>query len=62
MKRYINSLYLFGIRKNSHKNGSNSLLFRFIRKVIEWTVIIIEEFMSTSYKILSNILLSRMTP
>ena len=48
MKRYINSLYPFGTRKNCHKNGNNPLLFQFIRKAIEWTVIIIEEFHSST--------------
>ena len=43
MKRYVNSLYSFGTRKNCHKNGKNPLLLQFIRKAIEWTVIIIEE-------------------
>ena len=63
MKRFINSLYLLGTRKNCHKNWRNPLLFSFIRKTIEWTVIIIQEYHSClSYKILSNILLSRMTP
>ena len=37
-----NSLYSYGIRKNCQKNGKNPLLFQFIRKAIEWTVIIIE--------------------
>ena len=45
MKRYINSLYLFGTRKNSHKNRKIPLL-QFTRKAIKWTVIIIEEFYS----------------
>ena len=45
-KKYINSLYSFGTRKNCHKNGKNPLLFQFIRKAIEWTVIIIEKFHS----------------
>jgi hypothetical protein len=44
MKKYINSLYSFGRRKNCHKNGKNPLFFQFIRKAIKWTVIIIEEF------------------
>ena len=39
-------LYSFGTKKNCHKNGKNPLLFLFIRKAIEWTVIIIEEFLS----------------
>ena len=60
-KKYINSLYSFGTRKNCHKNGNNPLLFQFIRKAIEWTVILIS-LLSTSYKILSNLILSRMTP
>ena len=42
----VDSLYSFGTRKNYHKNGKNPLLFQFIRKAIEWTVIIIEEFLS----------------
>ena len=45
MKKYINSLYSFGRRKNCH-NGKNPSLFQFIRKAIEWTIIIIEEFHS----------------
>ena len=45
-KKYINSLYSFGTRKKCHKNGKNTLLFQFIRKAIELTVIIIEEFLS----------------
>jgi hypothetical protein len=61
MKKFINSLYSFEIRKNCHKNEKNPLLFQFIKNAIKWTVIIIEE-LSTSYKTLSNILLSRMTP
>ena len=36
-KKYINSLYSFGTRKNCYKNGKNPLLFQFIRKAIEWT-------------------------
>ena len=51
MKRYINSLYSFGTKKNSDKNGKNPLLFQFIKNVIKWTVIIIEEFHSCLLRI-----------
>ena len=54
VKIYINSL---GTRKNCHNNGKNPFLFQIIRKAIKWTIIIL----STSYKILSNTLLSRRT-
>ena len=46
MKRYINSMYSFGTRKNCYKNGKNPLLFQFLKKVIKWSIIIIEEFYS----------------
>jgi Reverse transcriptase (RNA-dependent DNA polymerase). len=49
-----------GLWSNCHKNGKNPLLFQFIRKAIEWTVIIKEECLSCL--LLSNLLLSRMTP
>ena len=35
-KKYISSLYSFGTKKNCQNNG----FFPFIRKAIEWTVII----------------------
>jgi hypothetical protein len=44
MKRYKNSLYSFRTRKNCCTNEKNPLLFQYKRKVIKWTVIIIEVF------------------
>jgi hypothetical protein len=38
---------------NCHKNGKNPLLFQFIRKAIEWTVIIIEELADPTDVVLS---------
>ena len=63
-KKYLNSLgYSFGTRKNCLKNGKNPLLFQFIRKAIKWTNNSREmPLLSTSYKILSNILVARMIP
>jgi hypothetical protein len=49
MTRYINPFYSFGIKKNCHKNAKNPLLFQFKRKVIKWTVLIIEEFNQTYF-------------
>ena len=46
MKRYINSFYSFGSRKNCHKNRNNPLLFKLIRKMIKWNLIIIEKLYS----------------
>jgi hypothetical protein len=46
-----------------HSSGGNLLLYPFIKRVVRLTVIIIEEIPpSTAYKILSNILLVRLTP
>jgi hypothetical protein len=61
--RYINLLIVFGIRKNCHSSGSDLLLYLFIRRAIKrdsnnYGGI---SLLSTSYKILSNILLSRLT-
>ena len=56
---YMNSFYAFG-RKNCLKNEKNPLLFQFIRKAIKRTnnyrAI---SLLSTSYTILSSILLAR---
>ena len=57
-RKYVNIVGYY--RMNCHKNGKNSLLFQIIKKAIKLTVIIIEEF--HSYLLLSNMLLSRMTP
>ena len=64
MWKQIKSLYSFGTGTNGHKNGKNPLVFQFIRKAIEWTGNNYNgiSLLSTSYKILSNILLLRMTP
>jgi Reverse transcriptase (RNA-dependent DNA polymerase). len=62
-RKYMNSLYSFGTMKNCHKNGNNSLLFILIRKVLELTNNYRGiSLLSTSHKILSNIIVSRMTP
>jgi hypothetical protein len=39
-----NLLIVFGIRNNSRNSGRNLLLYLFIRRVIERTVVIIEEY------------------
>ena len=63
MKRYTNSFYSFGTRKNCHKNGKNPLLFQFIKKGDKMDCNNYRgiSLLSTSYKILSNIPLSRIT-
>jgi hypothetical protein len=58
--RSTNSLILFGIRKNCLISGRSLLLCQFIKRVTKLTVIIIT--LTTSYKILSGILLSRLSP
>jgi hypothetical protein len=44
--RYTDLFVLFGIRRNCHSNGRNLLLYKFIKRAIRLTVIIIEEFPS----------------
>ena len=63
-KKYINSLYSFETRKNCHKIGKNPLLFQFVRKAIEGTVIIKEEFHSCllHIKFFRTYFYPRMTP
>jgi hypothetical protein len=56
--RYTDLFVVYGIRRNCHSSGRNLLLYQFIKKVIRLTVIIIEG----AYKMLSNILLARLTP
>jgi hypothetical protein len=60
--RYTNLFVLYRIRRNCHSSGRNLLLYQFIKRVIK-LIIIIEESpsLSTAYKILSNILLARLT-
>jgi hypothetical protein len=62
MIRYINSLYSIGTRKNCYKNGKKPLLFQFIRKAIKVTNNYRGISLLSTYKILSNILLTRMAP
>ena len=59
----MNLLYLFGT-KNCHKNIKNPLFFQFIKKgdKMDYTNYTGISLLSPSYVILSNILLSRMTP
>jgi hypothetical protein len=60
-QRSTNSLILFEIRKNCLINGRSQLLYQFTKRAIKRTVIIIAgSLLSTSYKILLNILLSRL--
>jgi hypothetical protein len=59
--RYTNLFILYGIRRNCYSSERN-LLYQFIKWVIRLTVIIIKESVLAAYKILSNILLSRLTP
>jgi hypothetical protein len=42
-----NLFVLYEIRRNCHSSGRNLLVYQFIKRVIRWTVIIIEE--SPSY-------------
>jgi hypothetical protein len=51
----INLLILFGKRKNCLGSGGSVLLYSFMGKVTNMTVIVTEE--SAAYKILSNIIL-----
>jgi hypothetical protein len=53
VKRYVlrhtNLLVLYGIMRNYHSSGSNLLLYQFIKRMIRWPVIMIEE--SLSYRL-----------
>jgi hypothetical protein len=57
--RSTNFLTLFGTRKNCHTNGRNLLLYRFIKRVVKWTVVTVEGYhcYQPHTKILSNICL-----
>jgi hypothetical protein len=50
-------LILCGIRKNCYSRGRKPLLYLFIKRAIKFTAVTLE-----GYKILSNILVSRLTP
>jgi hypothetical protein len=60
----MHKLILFGIRKNCLISGRSLFLYQFTRRAIKLTVVIIVGYhcLSTSYKILSSILLSRLSP
>jgi len=62
--RSINLLILFEIRKNCLRSGRSRLLYLSIRRVTKHTVVNYRgtSLLPTTYKILSNILLSRLTP
>jgi hypothetical protein len=59
----IHKLIQFGIRKNCMISG-RSLLYQFTRRVMKQTIVKYHgiTLLSTSYKMLSNILLSRLSP
>jgi hypothetical protein len=63
--RCRNLLIIFGIRKNCHSNGKNILFYMFIKKDDKtdrnnYGGISLSQ--SRTYKILSNIFISRLTP
>jgi hypothetical protein len=59
----VDLLILFGIRKNCHRSGRNLSLCLFIRREIKVTIVITEEcHLPATYKVLPNILVSRLTP
>ena len=62
--RFINLLFLFGIRRNCLMNGRIQSQYLSIRRGIKQIVVTIGayHFLPTTYKILSNILLSSLIP
>jgi hypothetical protein len=61
--RYINLLFLFGIRRNCLRSGRSRSLYPSIRREIKQVVPIRGILLLPSmYEILSSILLSRLTP
>jgi hypothetical protein len=61
--RSINILILFGIRRNCLRNGRSRSLYLSIRRAIKQIVVITQayHFCPTTYKILPNIPLSKLT-
>jgi hypothetical protein len=60
--RSISLLSWSGTKKNCLASGNGQLSYLFTKRVIKLTVVIIDtSFLSTSYKILSHILLCRLT-
>jgi hypothetical protein len=62
--RYTDLFVLYEIRRNCHSSGRNLLLYQFIKRVMktdcnDYHGIFL---LSTTYKILTNILLARLTP
>jgi hypothetical protein len=55
----MNSLIIFGIGKNCLSSGKSLLLYQYKIRVMKPTVAIIE---TISYKTVSNILVSRLSP
>jgi len=56
-------LILFGIRRNCLRSGRSRSLYLSIRRVIKQTVVSVEAYhLSAAYKIIYNILLSRLIP
>jgi hypothetical protein len=64
LRSIAHSLILFVIRKNCLISGRIVLLYQFTRRAIKLAVVIIVRYhcLSTSYRMLSNILPSRLSP
>jgi hypothetical protein len=62
--RYTNLFILYGIRRNCHSSGKASIIIRINKKSDKTDYNNYQgiSLLSTAYKILSNILLARLTP